>query len=388
MNEADTSRIHVMPKIREAGGADFHIKEQRTINKDMRGIKLPNSIKPDVILDIGFGPMALIEIKGIKESIYLALKEVMERLEVTGIPVGYATNGTEIIEYELSSGTRKRRKCFPTIQELLLKYWKNHQSYLNKGYNLTNIMNQYFNRSGLIVDIWNEELEYFTSGILPCPNKLNSISDAICSSKFEGLLGALREKHIELNDDDTIMRGEQLFCEEQYYEALICFDKSSKQLTQGITYSQLGALACFNGMQNFEQAAQMAELILRYNSFMRPQITVLIAGEFLFWNKWSVAELFLLEVLKRDPSNGQCMELWGHVNYQKTDYDTASGCFWGIMENEVTLECLWMLGLCHYFLNEFESASDIFKDITNKYPELEEARINFEVISRKKCIML
>jgi len=385
MNEADTCRIHVMPRIRKVGWSDFHIKEQQTVNKDIRGVKLSNSIKPDVILDIKFGPMALIEIKGIKENIYLALKEVIERLEVTGIPVGYATNGLEIIEYELSSGTQKYRKYFPTIQELLFRYWKEYLNYLEKEYNSREIMSQYFNKLGPIVESWNEEIEHFTSGLRSCPNKVNSISDDIFSGEYAQFLGSLRKRHIELNDAHAILRGEQLFSEEQYYEALICFDKSSKQLTQNVTYLQLGALACLNGMKKYEQAAQIAELILRNNIFMRPQVIALIVGEFLFWNKWSTAELFLKDFLEDDPDNSQYMELWGHINYQRRDYETASVCFWKCLESKVTLECLWMLGLCHYFLYEFEPASDIFADIINKYPDLEEAVINFEAISKKNA---
>lgn len=125
-NEADTCRLYVTPKLREAGWETppFSITEQRTFTdgrivvtngKSKRG----EGKRADYILRYRRDfPIAVVEAKAYREPASIGLQQAKEYAEILGFKFAYATNGREIIEFDYQTGQQRDLERFPTPQEL------------------------------------------------------------------------------------------------------------------------------------------------------------------------------------------------------------------------------------------------------------------------------
>lgn len=125
-NEADTCRLYVTPKLREAGWEEepYSITEQRTFTdgrivvtngKSKRG----EGKRADYILRYRRDfPIAVVEAKAYREHADLGLQQAKDYAEILGFKFAYATNGREIIEFDYTSGEQRDIERFPSPEEL------------------------------------------------------------------------------------------------------------------------------------------------------------------------------------------------------------------------------------------------------------------------------
>lgn len=130
MNEADTCRKLVVPKLQVAGwDNDPHsIAEQRTIT-DGRIIpvgkgfrrKLPKRVDYLLRYTRDF-PLAVVEAKASYKSAGDGLQQAKQYAEMLGLKFAYATNGREIVEFDYSSGKERTLADYPTPAVLWARY--------------------------------------------------------------------------------------------------------------------------------------------------------------------------------------------------------------------------------------------------------------------------
>jgi len=130
MNEADTCRMLVRPKLEAAGwDGNKHSYSEQTPFTDGRIIVpggKPRRLKKkyaDFLLrytrDITLG---VVEAKSDKRSAGDGLQQAKDYAEILGLKFAYATNGTEIIEYDFFTCRETERDRFPTPDELWFRY--------------------------------------------------------------------------------------------------------------------------------------------------------------------------------------------------------------------------------------------------------------------------
>jgi type I restriction enzyme R subunit len=130
MNEADTCRTLVRPKLEEAGwDGDRHFYSEQTPFTDGRIIVpagKPRRLKKkfsDFLLrftrDI---TLAVVEAKSDRRPAGDGLQQAKEYAEILGLKFAYATNGTEIIEYDYFTCLEQVIDRFPTPDELWTRY--------------------------------------------------------------------------------------------------------------------------------------------------------------------------------------------------------------------------------------------------------------------------
>lgn len=125
-NEADTCRIYVTPRLREAGWdtPPYSMTEQRTFtdgrimvsnNKGKRG----EGKRADYILRYRRDfPIAVVEAKAYREPAAVGLQQAKEYAEILGYQFAYATNGRDIIEFDYLTGLQRNLDRFPAPEEL------------------------------------------------------------------------------------------------------------------------------------------------------------------------------------------------------------------------------------------------------------------------------
>ena len=125
-SEADTCRKEVAPKLYEASWSDEQILEQRTFTDGKivvlgRKAKRKKGKRADYILRYQTDyPIAVIEAKKKYAKAADGLQQAKEYAEILGLNFAYATNGTEIIEFDFTTGLENKISSFPTPDEL----WK------------------------------------------------------------------------------------------------------------------------------------------------------------------------------------------------------------------------------------------------------------------------
>ncbi len=111
MNEADTCRKYVVPKLIEAGwdNAPHSFTEQRTFT-DGRIIPLGNKIRrgkqkrADYMLRYTRDfSIAIVEAKADYKSPSAGLQQAKEYAEILGLSFAYSTNGNGIVEFDFIS---------------------------------------------------------------------------------------------------------------------------------------------------------------------------------------------------------------------------------------------------------------------------------------------
>ncbi len=129
MNEADTCRQFVVPKLQAAGWEDdpHSIAEQRTIT-DGRIVPVGNGFirKPPKRVDYLLRytrdlPLAVVEAKAYKSAAD-GLQQAKTYAEMLGLQFAYATNGHEIIEFDYFTGVETICAEYPTPATLWQRY--------------------------------------------------------------------------------------------------------------------------------------------------------------------------------------------------------------------------------------------------------------------------
>ncbi len=124
--EADTCRKFVVPKLQAAGwDNDPHsIAEQRSFTDGriiVRGNKAERkkTKRADYLLRYTRDfPIAVTKAKAEYKKAADGLQQAREYAEILGLKFAYATNGSEIIEFEFITGIERFVETFPTPAEL------------------------------------------------------------------------------------------------------------------------------------------------------------------------------------------------------------------------------------------------------------------------------
>jgi type I restriction enzyme R subunit len=132
-NEADTCRKYVLPKLVEAGWDDepHRINEQVAFTDGrivLAGVKVSRRPRKraDYLLRYTRDYLiAVVEVKADYLSAGDGLQQAKEYAEFLGIQFAYATNGSEIIEFDYSTGQERLLTQFPSPEEL----WQRLQQY-------------------------------------------------------------------------------------------------------------------------------------------------------------------------------------------------------------------------------------------------------------------
>ena len=130
MNEADTCRKLVCPKLESSGwDGDKHFYSEQTSFTDGRIIVpggKPRRLKKkfsDFLLrytrDI---TLAVVEAKSDKRPAGDGLQQAKDYATILGLKFAYATNGTDIIEYDFFTAQEKEVERYPTPDELWFRY--------------------------------------------------------------------------------------------------------------------------------------------------------------------------------------------------------------------------------------------------------------------------
>lgn len=129
LNEADTCRIYVTPKLKEAGW-EHHphsITEQKTFT-DGRVLVHGNAVKrgdqkrADYLLRFTRDFLiAVVEAKPESDPPGKGLQQAKEYAEILGLKFAYATNGHQIIEFDYLTGQESELSFYPTPEELFTR---------------------------------------------------------------------------------------------------------------------------------------------------------------------------------------------------------------------------------------------------------------------------
>ncbi len=125
-SEADTCRKEVTPKLYNANWSDEQILEQRTFTDGKivvlgRKARRKKGKRADYILRYKTDyPIAVIEAKKKYNKAADGLQQAKDYAQILGLNFAFATNGTEIIEYDFTTGVESKIINFPTPEEL----WK------------------------------------------------------------------------------------------------------------------------------------------------------------------------------------------------------------------------------------------------------------------------
>jgi type I restriction enzyme R subunit len=124
INEADTCRTYVLPKLYGAGWEDGQISEQKSFT-DGRIMLVGNRAirrqqkRADYLLRYRRDfPIAVVEAKAAYRTAGDGLQQAKEYAQILGLKFAYATNGRSIIEHDFLTGLEKELEGFPTPGEL------------------------------------------------------------------------------------------------------------------------------------------------------------------------------------------------------------------------------------------------------------------------------
>lgn len=128
MNEADTCRTYVVPKLQAAGWEDvpFSIAEQRYFTNPKGSVRVVGGRivrgKPkraDYLLRYRRDfPIAVVEAKADYKTPGAAIGQAKEYAEILDLKFAYATNGKGIVEFDFTTGIEQSVEAFPTPDEL------------------------------------------------------------------------------------------------------------------------------------------------------------------------------------------------------------------------------------------------------------------------------
>lgn len=133
MNEADTCRTTILPKLKNSGWEDDAITEQYVLTPG-RIVPVGSQhtrkagLRPDYVLFIRQNiQIAVMEAKADYANAADGLAQAMRYAEMLGVKFAYANNGKKIIEHDFITGLERDLSEFPTPDEL----WGRLQGTLN-----------------------------------------------------------------------------------------------------------------------------------------------------------------------------------------------------------------------------------------------------------------
>jgi type I restriction enzyme R subunit len=110
LNEADTCRTYVLPKLYSAGWEDTQISEQRSFTDGRimlagnRAFRRPQK-RADYLLRYRRDfPIAVVEAKAAYRTAGDGLQQAKAYAQILGLKFAYATNGHNIIEHDFLTG--------------------------------------------------------------------------------------------------------------------------------------------------------------------------------------------------------------------------------------------------------------------------------------------
>jgi len=124
MNEADTCRTYVLPKLKSAGWEDESITEQLVLTP---GRIVPigdrhtrkEGLRPDYVLFIRQNiPIAVVEAKAEYAHPGKGLQQAIQYAEMLNVKFAYSTNGKGIVEHDFVTGMECNLETFPSPDEL------------------------------------------------------------------------------------------------------------------------------------------------------------------------------------------------------------------------------------------------------------------------------
>ena len=126
MNEADTCRKYVLPKLVDAGWDDapYSFTEQKTFTDGRiilrpKGFKRGKQKRADYLLRYRRDfPIAVVEAKADYKTAGDGMQQAKDYAEILGLKFAYATNGKEILEYDYMTGMETKVDRFPSPEEL------------------------------------------------------------------------------------------------------------------------------------------------------------------------------------------------------------------------------------------------------------------------------
>lgn len=141
MNEADTCRKFVLPKLIEAGWDNnpYSITEQKTFTDgriilDRNGYKRGKQKRADYLLRYRRDfPIAVVEAKADYKSAGDGMQQAKDYAEILGLKFAYSTNGKEILEFDYITGRERKIAEFPTPKELWERQFGNNTKVLNQS---------------------------------------------------------------------------------------------------------------------------------------------------------------------------------------------------------------------------------------------------------------
>lgn len=126
LNEADTCRRYIVPKLQAVGWDDepHRINEQvtftdgRIIVSGRQGRRRPGKRADYILRYRPDMPMAVVEAKPSYATPGQGLQQAKEYAEILGLKFAYATNGQGIVEFDYATGLEREIENFPTPEEL------------------------------------------------------------------------------------------------------------------------------------------------------------------------------------------------------------------------------------------------------------------------------
>ncbi len=124
MNEADTCRTYILPKLKSAGWEDDFITEQLVLTP---GRIVPigdrhtrkDGLRPDYVLFIRPNiPIAVVEAKAEYAHPGKGLQQAMQYAEMLNVKFAYSSNGKGIVEHDFITGLERDLDTFPSPDEL------------------------------------------------------------------------------------------------------------------------------------------------------------------------------------------------------------------------------------------------------------------------------
>lgn len=123
-SEADTCRKEVLPKLYESFWTDDLILEQRTFTDGKivvtgRKARRKKAKRFDYLLRYSQNfPIAIVEAKRIYKSAADGMQQAKDYAEILGLKFAYATNGSDILEFDFITGIEQKILRFPQPEEL------------------------------------------------------------------------------------------------------------------------------------------------------------------------------------------------------------------------------------------------------------------------------
>ena len=139
MNEADTCRKYVLPKLTKAGWDDapFSFTEQKTFTDgriilERNGYKRGKQKRADYLLRYRRDfPIAVVEAKANYKTAGEGMQQAKDYAEILGLKFAYPTNGMEILEYDYITGIERKVDEFPGPEELWNRQFGDNQKVID-----------------------------------------------------------------------------------------------------------------------------------------------------------------------------------------------------------------------------------------------------------------